>query len=185
MLAGMDALPTLDTPRLRLRQLTHDDVPAVFAVFSDPRVMRFWSSDPLPDLDAARALVDDVDALRAADSLYQWGVEGRDDRMLIGTATLSRLDFSHRRAELGFALRSDRWGRGYATEAAARLARHAFDDLAMHRLEADVDPRNEASLAVLAKLGFEREGYAPHRWFVAGEWADSVLLGLLATRRPA
>lgn len=175
----MAALPTLDTGRLRIRQLAADDVPGLYAIFSDPKVMRYWSSDPLPDLAAARALYEDIDALRVADSLYQWGVVGSDDGALIGTVTLSRLDRQHRRAEIGFAIRSDRWGRGYASEAAARLVRHAFEELALHRLEADADPRNVASLVVLEKLGFRREGYAPHRWYVGGEWADSVLLGLV------
>lgn len=181
----MLTLPTLTTARLALRQLSPDDVPALHAIFSDPQVMRFWSSEPLRDLAAARTLYEEIDALRASDALYQWGIECRDDRQLIGTTTLSRLDAQNRRAEIGFALRSDRWGRGYATEAVERLVDYAFGELGMHRLEADVDPRNEASLALLAKLGFEREGYAPERWYVHGEWQDSVLLGLLSRGRRA
>ncbi|HEX2165116.1 MAG TPA: GNAT family protein, partial [Thermoanaerobaculia bacterium] len=56
----------------------------------------------------------------------------------------------------------------------------AFGPLALHRLEADVDPRNERSLKALERLGFRREGLLRERYFVAGEIQDSVMLGLLA-----
>ena len=55
----------------------------------------------------------------------------------------------------------------------------AFDDLGLHRLEADTDPGNTGSLRLLEKLGFRQEGLFRDRWFVYEEWQDSVMLGLL------
>jgi RimJ/RimL family protein N-acetyltransferase len=55
----------------------------------------------------------------------------------------------------------------------------SFKTLKLHRIEADVDPLNEGSLGVLEKLGFEREGLFRERWFLYGEWADSVMLALI------
>lgn len=57
---SLAALPTLDTPRLLLRPLTAADVPALFAIFSDPAVMRYWSSTPLADEAAAAALLAEI-----------------------------------------------------------------------------------------------------------------------------
>ena len=65
-------------------------------------------------------------------------------------------------------------------EALPLLVRHAFEDLGLNRLEADVDPRNAASLHLLEKLGFRREGYLRQRYLQLGERQDSVLLGFLA-----
>jgi RimJ/RimL family protein N-acetyltransferase len=61
------------------------------------------------------------------------------------------------------------------------LLDHAFGALCLHRIEADVDPRNTPSLRTLERLGFVREGYLRQRWAVGGERQDSVLLGLLAS----
>ena len=65
------------------------------------------------------------------------------------------------------------------TEAMNSVLDYAFNDLDFHRLEADTDPDNAASLALLEKFGFQREGYFRERWFVHGKWHDSVMLGLL------
>jgi len=59
------------------------------------------------------------------------------------------------------------------------LLGHGFAALDLNRIEADVDPRNEASARVLEKLGFRQEGYMPERWIVQGEPADTVYYGLL------
>ena len=55
----------------------------------------------------------------------------------------------------------------------------AFNTLNLHRIEADVDTENAGSLALLEKLGFQREGLFRERWFVYGKWQDSVMLGLI------
>jgi len=175
----MQHLPQLATQRLRLRQLDSGDIPALFRVFSDPRVTRYWSAPPFSDLQAAQQYLGDIDEHRRTGTLLQWGIAELGTDRVIGTATLFRWDKVHRRAEIGFAIAADDWGRGYATEAIGRLIKYGFVELELNRFEADVDPRNSASLRVLEKLGFEREGYSPQRFLVAEEWQDSVILGLL------
>ena len=66
-------------------------------------------------------------------------------------------------------------------EALVRLVGYAFGELGLHRLEADIDPRNAASARSLARLGFRKEGTLRERWIVAGEVSDSDLYGLLGT----
>ena len=65
------------------------------------------------------------------------------------------------------------------TEALTAMINYAFSSLGLHRLEADSDDKNAASLALLEKLGFEREGFFRERWLVNETWEDSVMLGLL------
>ena len=60
----------------------------------------------------------------------------------------------HRRAELGAALAPRSRGHGYAEEAARAVIRYGFDELGLHRVTADVDPRNEAALVLARRLGF-------------------------------
>ncbi len=174
-----DKLPTLTSPRVVLRWLEHSDVPALCEIFSDPQVMRYWSSVPWTDEADGVKLVESVRRCFAEGSLYQWGVTHRSDEALIGTCSLAHVDAQNRRAEIGFALRRDRWGHGYMSEAARTLLRFAFEELELHRVEADVDPRNEACIRLLESLGFQREGYLRERWLVGQEVNDAAFYGLL------
>lgn len=172
-------LPTLGGARVRLRQIEDADVPALFTIFGDPEVTRYWSWPAYTAEAEARQLLEDIRQGLEHGTLLQWGIATHADVALAGTCTLARLDAGHRRAEIGFALARAQWGNGYASDAVRLAIRYAFDVLDLNRLEADVDPRNTASLRTLEKLGFVREGYQRERYHVNGEVQDSVLLGLL------
>jgi RimJ/RimL family protein N-acetyltransferase len=172
-------LPVLETPRLRLRPLADADVPALFAIFSDPETMRYWSRTAMTEPAEAKALLDDIRRYAEAGTLFQWGLAGREDDVVIGTCTIHRLDREHRRAEIGYILRRDHWGRGLANEALVALVDHAFDVFGLHRLEADIDPRNLGSIRSIERLGFKLEGRLRERYHVAGEIQDSLIYGLL------
>jgi RimJ/RimL family protein N-acetyltransferase len=167
-------LPTLEGARVRLRSLTADDAPAILEIFGDPRVTLYMGLGPRASEAEALALIDEIHDLGRRDVLYQWGIAGRADDRVLGTVTLAHLDLRNRRAELGFALGTASWGRGLATEAVRLALDRAFTGMALHRVEADVDPRNARSLALLERLGFRREGYLPERWLTAEGWQDSV-----------
>jgi len=151
-------LPTLEGSRIRLRQLGAGDVPALFSVFSDAQVMRYWSHAPLRTLDQADWYLRDIDAGRASGSHLQWGIAGTDDDVVFGAAILFAFDRTRLRAEIGYALAHAHWRDGYATEALGLLLAHAFTSLSLSAIEADVDERNAASRGLLEKLGFEDSG---------------------------
>jgi RimJ/RimL family protein N-acetyltransferase len=102
-----------------------------------------------------------------------------NDDLVIGTATLFNIDLDNGRAELGYALGQDYWGKGFMNEALQALLEYAFGGLSLRRLEADVDPRNVASIRTLERLGFKKEGFLRERWCVAGEIQDALFYGLL------
>jgi RimJ/RimL family protein N-acetyltransferase len=183
-----DALPTLDAPRVRLRWLTGRDVDALFAIFSDEVMMRYWSTPPMKEHAEAEEYLARIHSGFANKSLFQWGVERKGDGELLGTCTLFSIHRANMRAEVGYCLRSAHWGHGYMSEALAALIDHAFGVLELRRLEADVDPKNANSLRILGRMGFQREGLLRERWNVGGDIQDSVFLGLLAREwrgRPA
>jgi ribosomal-protein-alanine N-acetyltransferase len=171
-------LPTLTTERLRLRWLTVEDVPALFAIFGDPAVTRYWSHPALPGVAEAEELLAKIHDCFLKRTLFQWGVELAATGV-IGTCTLANLDEAHRRAELGYALKRSCWGQGYMAEVLPVLVRFAFERLGLRRITADVDPRNGRSIHSLERLGFQREGYLREHYCVNGEVQDSVLFGLL------
>ena len=186
-------LPVLDgvargggTPRVRLRPPRQPDadggadLDALFAVFSDAETLRYWSHEPFATREQAAGYLAGIDRVRAEGTLFQWAIADAATDALVGTLTLYAWDRTHRRAEVGFILGRDHWGRGLAAEALRAALAFAFAEMTLHRVEADVDPDNAASLALLARLGFREEGRLAERWFTFGAWRDSVMLGLLA-----
>ena len=172
-------LPTINTRRLSLRPIRTEDVDDFYAVYSDPEVMRYWSTPPLPDREAASKLISEIHEGFERHELLKWGITLRATDKLIGSVTIFHPDFTHRRTEIGYALGRAHWRKGYMLETLNAVLQYAFTELNLHRIEADVDPRNEASVRTLERLGFQREGYLRERWHVNGEIQDALFYGLL------
>lgn len=171
------SLPTINATRVTLRWISEADVDALYRIFSDPKVMRYWSTPPLADRDAAVLLLNEIHENFRSQTALKWGIALRSDDTLIGTVTL--FNFENQRAEIGYGLDRSHWGNGYMHEALQALIAYAFQELGLHRIEADVDPRNSASIRTVERLGFEREGYLRERWQVNGEIQDALFYGLL------
>jgi ribosomal-protein-alanine N-acetyltransferase len=174
-----DSLPTINTSRMRLRLITEEDVDALYRIFSHPEVMRYWGTPPLADRDAAAKLLAEIQENFRRRASMKWGIAELGTDELIGTATLFNLNLDNRRAEIGYGLDRAYWRQGYMLEALQALLSYAFNVLELHRLEADVDPRNVGSIRTLEKLGFQREGFLRERWLVNGEIQDALFYGLL------
>ena len=172
-------LPTITAPRVILRWISEDDIDSLYEIFSNPHVMRYWSTVPLPNREAAVALQREIADGNENETMFKWGLALRDSNTVIGTTTLFNLNLDNGRAELGYAMSHEHWGKGYMNEALKALVSHAFEAMDLRRLEADVDPRNAASIRVLEKLGFQREGFLRERWHVNGEIQDAFFYGLL------
>ena len=172
-------VPVLETSRLRLRPYRMDDAEAMFALYSDPRVMRYWSFPAWTERAQASTYL--TMALAAMDSgeIFPWAIADRGSDRLIGALTLFSLHTAQRRAEIGYSLSPDYQGRGLATEALRQGLGFAFDELGLVRIEADIDPRNTSSWRLLERIGFVREGLLRKRWRVNGEICDTAFYGLL------
>lgn len=171
---------TLATDRLDLRPLVPGDAPALFLIYSDAAVMRYWSSPPWEALQVAVDTIE-KDRCAAVDGIcFRLGIFRHADNVLLGTCTLFHIDAQCRRAEIGYGLASTAWGQGYATEAISALLAHGFGEMNLNRVEADIDPLNEASARALERQGFVQEGLLRERWIVGGQKSDSALYGLLA-----
>ena len=172
---------TRDTPRLHLRPLAAADAEALFRIHADPQVMRYWSTPPWAGIEQAEAMIEaDREALPAGRHLrLALTLRGGGD-VLVGTVSLFSFHEASRRAEIGYVLARELWGRGLMHEALTALVNLAFGPLNLNRLEADIDPRNTASAKSLARLGFVQEGFLRERWIVGEEVSDTALFGLLS-----
>ena len=171
--------PELSSARLRLRDVRDSDATALFAIHSDPQVMRYWSYPAWTTLTQAEQKVADIQRQRREQDIFVWAIADPDSDLLIGTGTVFALDVAQGRAEIGYSLHRDWQGRGLASEALRRILSWLFEEQQLRRIEADADPRNAASCRLLEKLGFQREGLLRERWHVNGELCDTAFYGLL------
>jgi len=179
-----DLFPILSTERLVLRETAERDLHSIFEMESDPIAMRYWSKLPLRELDEARETLEQAMRGFPERAWLRWSITRREDDAMLGHVSLFSFSEQNRRAEIGYGLLRRYWGQGFMHEALSAVIDYAFSALGLRRLEADVDPRNEASLRALERLGFHREGLLRERWQVGEEISDSVLLGLLAAEWP-
>ncbi len=176
---SFDPFPTLETPRLILRQLYPSDAEAVFRNHSDPQVARYLGRDPDSTIDPTLARLQLVfDGVRDGTAI-RWGITLRDDPTLMGTVGFWKWNKPSFCAELGYEIGPAYWNKGYMTEAVTAAIRFGFDHLELHRAEANIDPANDGSRRVLEKLGFTREALLRENWFYCGRFLDSAIYGLL------
>ena len=168
----------LRTDRLVLRPLRETDAEALFAIFSDARVMRYWSTPPWTSLQPAQDMIA-ADLAQTTRDHLRLGIELAESGLFLGTCSLFSINCTCRRAEVGYGLGSFAWGQGYMHEALRTLLDFGFGELDLNRIEADIDPRNGASARTLERLGFTREGYLRERWIVGDEVSDTAIYGLL------
>ena len=173
-------LSPISTQRLMLRPLTPADIPAIFGIFSNPAVMRYWSSSHWTEMVQAEKKMASVLEGYASGEHFTYAIIRSEDNRLIGTLSLFNIVAQSRRADIGYALGEPYWGAGYMHEALTAWVRHAFETLELNRLEADIDPRNEGSAKSLERQGFLREGFLRERWIVGGQVSDTYLYGLIA-----
>jgi RimJ/RimL family protein N-acetyltransferase len=157
------------TPRLKLRRARPEDLAAMHAILGDPRAMRYWSSLPHTDLAETQRFLD-ATINAPPDESDDYFIELRGQ--VIGKAGCWRLP------EIGYILHPDHWGQGLAREAVEALIPCMFARHPIPAITADVDPRNAASLALLARLGFVETGRAERTCQVGDAWCDSVYLAL-------
>ncbi len=170
----------LTTPRLLLREFEEDDWRFTHPYESDPEVVRYQSHG-VRTPEESRDYIRRVRALASETPrrIYDLAVVLRDGQQLIGRCGMNITDPELREAAIWYVLDRSHWGRGYIPEAARALVDFGFGTLGLHRVWADCDPRNPASVRVMEKLGMRQEAHFRENAFIKGEWCDSLIYAVL------
>ncbi len=165
------------TGQVVLRVPCAADGPALIAANACNRDFHWpWATPPADEAAYAAWLAESGNG--RTEARIAWDAE---TGAIIGVVTLSEIV---RRAlcsaYLGFYGMRAFAGRGLMTEAVGGVVRIAFEELGLHRVEANVQPDNARSLALIGRLGFQREGFSPRYLRIGGVWRDHVRFALLA-----
>ena len=171
--------PTLHTERLILRPFAAADADAVTRLASAREIAATTLSIPHPyERGFAETWIASHQDQFAASGSIVLAITLREDGTLAGAIGLD-VEPLHRRAELGYWVGLDYWGRGYCTEAALALVRHGFETMGLHRILAHHFSRNPASGRVMQKIGLRHEGTLRGHVLKWGVQEDLELYGML------
>jgi ribosomal-protein-alanine N-acetyltransferase len=161
-----------------LREFRSDDAAGAFQVFGDDAVTAWLSFDSRSPEEVTGLIGAAIDRAKLEPRTEYYLAVTLPGDELIGFA---RLGFTGvQSAKLGYAIRADRWGHGYATDAARTLITFGFETLGLHRISAAIGPDNEPSIALAKRLGMQYEGRIRHHVYTNGAWRDSLLYSILA-----
>jgi RimJ/RimL family protein N-acetyltransferase len=179
----LPSLPYSITARLALRLLVPRDARELLAIVtaSCNELGRFmsWPREMIA-LEQARRFVTIGREGWLTERTARLGMFEQAGGALVGSIELDGIDLRRSQAEMGYWVRTDRWGRGYASEAARAMLAYGFETLGLHKVRADVAVGNHASARVLEKLAFTREGTLREDRPIAGVYTDHWRFGLLA-----
>jgi len=181
MIHWPDTHPILTDDRIALRPFDAGDVDAVFAACQDAAIQR-WTRVPVPyRMEDAEQFIGNFvgQQWRDGDGYHAAAVD-RGSGNLLGACALMILDRSAEVAEAGYWVDPAHRGRGVASAALELLSSWAFGELGLARIELHVDPRNEASIAVGRRVGFEIEGTLRRRVRRLGEQRDLLMMARLS-----
>jgi RimJ/RimL family protein N-acetyltransferase len=165
----------LESNRLKLEEVTWDDMENIHKLHSFPEVDEFNCTGIPENMEETRELFrSSIEAPKTADrKVYEWTIVRKDSGEFIGLAgiTLSRDKF--RLGEIYYKLLPSQWKQGFATEVAKALIKAGFEYFHLHKVEAGVATENIRSIRVLEKAGMTREGLRRKILPIRGEWKDN------------
>ena len=172
-------VPTLETPRLRLRKLLMTDSQDIYEYSKDPLVAKHVLWDPHRSVAESRSYIRYMQRKYRTDEAYSWGIELKAEKRIIGTIGFMWIQPENNAAEVGYSLSRMYWNQGIMTEALSKLLEYGFRTLNMNRIEAQHETDNPASGAVMRHCGMRQEGVLRSRIINKGKYVDMVLYAVL------
>lgn len=172
-------IPVIETERLKLRELSMDDVDDIYGYASIPEVSTFLLWYP------HKSKQDSIDFINFAKNMFEkdisiiWGIELKEEKKLIGIFDLRTIQLINDCAEIGYVISSAYWNKGYISEAIKVIIKFCFDELMLNRVEAHCDEENIGSARVMEKAGMKYEGTLREKLFVKDKYRSMKLYSIL------
>jgi RimJ/RimL family protein N-acetyltransferase len=149
----------LETERLYLRELDFQDELDLFEMDSDPDVHLYIENKPVTDISQITHIIGLLKKQYEDFGIARWAVIDKKSNECLGWCGLKYFNFplnNHSNFyEHGYRFKKKHWGKGYATESSLAILNYGFENLQINSIYALTDPKNEKSIHVLDKLGFE------------------------------
>ncbi|WP_377890564.1 GNAT family N-acetyltransferase [Alkalihalobacillus sp. R86527] len=171
--------PTIITERLKLREVKTEDAEDMLIYLSEPDVVKHMGLAPF------QSIANALDEINWYKSIYnegtgmRWGLSLKDSDKMIGSCGFLNRNAKHSRAEVGFEISKDHWGKGLASEALRAVIAFGFNELELERIEALIEPENHPSQRLVERQGFLKEGLLRHYEYTCGKFDDLYMYSIL------
>lgn len=179
-LFDFSTFPTLETERLRLREIVATDAEAIFRIRGDYEVTKYNIGAAYERIEQVSELIVATQEAFQNEAEIRWGITLKGgDGELVGVCGFNYWSRRDCRASVGYDMARAYWGRGIMSEGLGAVVAFGFARMGLNRIEADADVRNPASQRVLEKLGFQQEGIQREQFWDNGMFYDLALFSLL------
>ena len=154
--------PKLETERLILRRYKESDIDVMYEIITDSRLSKYnkypnftWDEE----LECIKKWIDEVNTSR----YEKWVIERKLDGIVVGNISVNNIFEKHNYCNVGYTIRYDYWGNGYAAEALKIVSDHLLNDSGYYLVECSCNELNKQSSKVMLKAGFKKDGYVANR----------------------
>lgn len=173
------AFPCFESKRLYYRAFNIEDACDLYLIRSNDKIMEYMDTNKLASVEEAKKLIISVNESFEKQQGISWAIVEKESSNVIGYFGFWRIMQEHCRAEIGYALKHQFWGKGFMSETLGRMISFGFDELCLHSIEGNVNPQNINSIKLLEKAGFKKEAYFKENYLYCGKYLDSYIYSLL------
>lgn len=173
------SFPVMETERLRLRKIEVQDAENMLTYLQDPDVMEYYG---LPPFVSTEQVLDEIawyNKIFTQQTGIRWGITLKDEDKIIGSLGFLNWVPMHHRVDIGYELNQEYWGKGIASEALQAVLAYGFETMELERVQALIEPANLASIHLVEKHGFLREGLLRNYEFGNGKFDDLLMYAIL------
>lgn len=171
--------PELKNESFTVKGMTAENSADFLKLRTNPDVMRYIDRPAIYTESEAKAMIERGNLLFKEQQMLSMGIFVEEGKKLIGTVGFYRMDLPNYRAEIGYMLLPNYWRKGIVSAAITSLLNYGFDEMQLHSVEANINPANVASRAILKKFGFQKEAYFRENYYFNGRFIDSEIYCLL------
>lgn len=172
-------IPVIETARLKLRCLNQSDCRDMYRYACRDDVTRYLLWEPHINPEYTARYLNQLQIQYSAGEFYDWAIEFKADNTMIGTCGFTSFDIENNRAEIGYVINPDYWGKGIASESVLAVLAFGFKTLSLNRIEARYMLGNDRSRRVMEKCGMSFEGIFRSMLFAKGSYRDIGVCSIL------
>ena len=154
---NFDPFPNIETKRFLLRPLSINDDKEIFILRSDERVLKYLDKPKAKTINEAREFIDKITSGIKNNEWIMWAIEEKNSQKFTGTICLWNLSKDKTKADIGFELLPEFWGKGIIQEVIPSILEYGFYQMQLAVVEGEVDPQNIKSIKLMEKFGFTVE----------------------------
>lgn len=179
--AVFDQFPNIETERLILESFKIQDAEDLFKMRSDDRVTKYLDRDNHKTVEESETMIQRIIHSYEDKTGINWIIREKTLFEAAGYIGYWNIVRENVRAEIGYVLKPEYWGKGIMSEALVRIIDFGFNDFSLHSIMGNVNPQNKRSIRLLERHGFKKEAHFREDYLYNGKYLDSEIYCLLET----